>query len=204
MSWDVRNLDQCSIQPHIQAGWESACLRQKSNSVYCSSFLISEGCPDTPTVQGILPCQYDNTKVDEDADFFPIGNTHNGDSHCANQADFQVCARKYNGCFKTVKETYEKGSVKQWTVTKGCGTCSFINPNNWQIFSTCDQTACLSPDGVCDGECFQSSDRSVTIEYCHECQGEMCNLGARRATHHALALTLMGIFFTLLVRKCRA
>jgi hypothetical protein len=49
---------------------------------YCKQPLIHmilpffvAGCPDNAQVQGILPCQYDSTKVDEKSNFFPIGDS---------------------------------------------------------------------------------------------------------------------------------
>ena len=65
-------------------------------------------CPDTPDLQGILPCQFDETSIDKSQGYFPIGNPRDGNSHCTYQQEFQVCERKFETCFKTVTSIYEK------------------------------------------------------------------------------------------------
>jgi hypothetical protein len=65
-------------------------------------------CPDTPDSQGILPCQFDETSIDQSQGYFPIGNPRDGNSHCTYQQEFQVCERKFGTCFKTVTSIYEK------------------------------------------------------------------------------------------------
>lgn len=168
---------------------------------------------------------------------FPIGNPQNGASHCSARAETNVCERKYTGCHKTVKETYEKGALKLWTVHKGCGKCSFNNAGMFITESACERqdllqhadcltlhANCLTNEGVRmpqpTGRCtstmwasaycpplkcgFRRSQDLITVERCYECEGDQCNLGARRATHHAVSLALFGVFLSLLLRKCRA
>ena len=52
MSYDIRALSDCAAIQYIQAGWQSQCLRDRAQSVYCKEDRLSDGCPDTPTVQG--------------------------------------------------------------------------------------------------------------------------------------------------------
>ena len=129
MSWDVRKYYDCSGNLNMQAGWQSTCTRNPKASVYCASHRISEGCPDTPEIQGILPCQYDGTVMDsnfgEYLDNFPVGLPQDGSSHCSYRQDFTVCNRGLQNCYKTVKERYVKGVLAGWTVQKGCGVCPF-------------------------------------------------------------------------------
>ena len=129
MSWDVRKYYDCSGNPNVQAGWQSACTRNPKASVYCASHRISEGCPDTPEIQGVLPCQYDGTVMDSNfgayLDNFPVGLPQDGSSHCSYRQDFTVCNRGLQNCYKTVKERYVKGVLAGWTVQKGCGACPF-------------------------------------------------------------------------------
>ena len=152
-------------------------------------------------MQGILPCQY---AYDATTNSFMSNKVQDGDSHCLYQQDFTVCERQHSTCFKTVKEYWLLGSIKSWTVVKGCGKCSFVDPNNWRFESTCGPAECLKTSGLCSAQCFPASERKLMIERCTECEGELCNMSSRRWTHHAVSLACLALFVSLLLRKCQA
>ena len=143
-SYDVKNWMRCSDYLYGEEQWDDKCMNAGPLPL-CTDFRISAGC-DFQT--GILPCQF-NWKgafgeprpgarfilpdMQESKLPYPylltgdgVSCSHGLDGQASELWEYNVCLASVNRCHRKVTEVWEKGSLKYWTVVKGCGNCPWV------------------------------------------------------------------------------
>jgi hypothetical protein len=143
-SYDVKNWMRCSDYLYGEEQWDDKCMNAEPLPL-CTDFRISAGCNFQT---GILPCQFnwkgafgeprpgarlilpDMQESNLPYSYLLTGDgvscSHGHDGQAGELWEYNVCLASVDRCHRKVTEVWEKGTLKYWTVVKGCGNCPWV------------------------------------------------------------------------------